>query len=155
WALDLDAVWLVHTLKRAEGVRSVVLTYDPHAAPHRRWDWPVDLGYLGDRASIALRAEVPGHAWPDFPRHLHAGSADAQIALLLFPGTLAQAVAAFASGSRLPEVHTVLAIGGHGPARDPVALLGALRSEARAVVAGVTDLADLEPRSWLGELLGQ
>lgn len=149
---DASIPWLVDTLARAEYVSAVQLVmYGKRLT--RAWDWPVDVGFLQDRDSRALRDAVAEQYWKRFVRIVDVGEATAQIDLLLFPGTLAQALAAIASSSRLPEVHTVLALGGLAGTRDPLASLAALAAESGAAAAGAVAIPPEKANAWLDAVL--
>ncbi|MGE0398827.1 MAG: hypothetical protein AB7T06_19115 [Kofleriaceae bacterium] len=148
-----DPAWLVSTLKRADGVASVAFLDERGRAVARRWDWPIDIGYLGDAPSTQLRDRLSQDPHQGLVRHVEVATAREQIDLLLFPGTLAEALAAFVLSPRLPDVHTVLALGGIGTSRDVLAALGAMRSEASAAVAGVLDIPVEKQAAWFGALV--
>src|SRR6266540_1704624 len=101
---SLDVEWLVQTLARASSVTAVQLA-PSGLAPAGEWDWPLDVGFLGDSASRALKQEVRDQYWARFARFVDVRRATAQVDLLLLPGTLADALAAVHAGPRLAEVY--------------------------------------------------
>lgn len=149
----IDPQWLVETLLRAPGVTSVGLIDDPLLV-RRRWDWPIDCGFIDTPAGNALKDSFAGHHFPGFARHVNAERARAQLDLLFFPGTLPEAVAWFASAPIQVEVHTVLVCGGRGKSRDVVTGLAHVRAETRAAVVGLVELRD-DRAGWLSDLLYQ
>jgi hypothetical protein len=149
----VDLHWLVRTLHAADRVASVTFLPGTLRRRVRGWDWPLDVAFLPDPASRALGKQVQPQYWSHFVRFVDAATAVAQIDLLLFPGTVAEALAALASVGRLVEIHTVLAIGGLGLARDPLAALAALAARADATAAGALELPPPDPRQWLDRVL--
>lgn len=149
----VDLPWLVHTLRRADAVTSVSFL-PPGPAPRARgWDWPIDVGFLGDPASQVLKAAVQPQYWREFVRFVDASSAVAQIDLLLFPGTAHEALARFAAGGRLPEIHTLVVLGGIGTGRGPLAAVAAATSEADATAAAAVEVALPDANAWLDRIL--
>lgn len=149
----LDPAWLVDTLSLADGVSSVVFgVEDGGGVP--AWDWPLDIGLLDDPASAALREAIEAQYWHRFVRFVDAVRAPSQVDVLLLPGALAESLA-LTLRLRLPEVHTVLCLGGAATSRSPIESLAALRAETGAAIAGAL-LVPLEiAKSWLDAVLFQ
>ena len=150
-----DPAWLAQTLRLADRVVSVSFATATPPSFARPWDWPLDVGFLSDPASAALKAAAAQPSYfADFVRFADVATADAQVDLLLFPGTLVEALAAIAGTPHLPEIHTVVALGGVGRARGVLDTLAALRAETGAAAAGVADVAADTARDWLSSVLG-
>jgi len=147
-ASGLAPDWLVDTLANAANVSSVSFV-DWRKPPLLSWDWPLDVGALDG----ALRDALAGVAWAQFISVVDPLTASAQVDVLLFPGTLGEALAMFAGGLRLPPIHTLLILGGVGRVRDPRAALATVRGEANAAAAGVVDVPIEEANHWLGRVL--
>lgn len=148
---DFDLHWLVDTLVRAKGVTSVSLVQPDHT--QRAWDWPLDVAFFSDPRSKSLWSKLTKTQWPDFVRFVDAKATNAAIDLLLFPGSLPEALAAVVEAPRTPPIHTILALGGAGKSRDIYASLTALRTEADSLASGVIDVPVRRVHEWLDRLL--
>lgn len=141
--------WLVDTLRAAPGVGAV--SFDASAVM-RAWDWPLDVGVFGENVA-ALRTALDGSFPTEFVAVHDALFAPTKLDLVLFPGTLSDLFAEVLRGLSLPEVHTVLALGGVGGARGPVPMLHALRAETEAAVVGALSIEREDVEGWFHALV--
>lgn len=156
-SLDLsiiDLPWLTRLLSSVAGVTSVTIERWNDQFPSKRtWGWPLQVGFLSDAQSQALSRSMSNLHWQRFVQFVNAHDAVKQIDLLINPGTLSEALAAVTRGSWLPEVHTVLALGGIGRTRGVSHMLEALRVEADAAASGVLEVPTDEASEWLDSVL--
>ncbi len=148
----LEPHWLIKTLLDAPLVSSVTFLASEPEQP-LPWDWPINVAFLDDESSRQLRRDLEGQYREKFVRFCQASQATSQIDLLLLPFDVSDAIAAFLRSRRATEVHTILALGGSRRARDPLALLDALRREAGALAAGVCQIAPEKRHEWLDDVL--
>lgn len=149
----LEPSWLTGILAQAEHVTAVHFASRRSSKAGVAWDWPLDVGFLDDAAGRGLREAVRDQYWRRFVDFVDATRATAQVDVLLFPGTLAQALRACLERPHLTEIHTVLALGGAAGTRDVIASLEALRAETGAAAAGVVSVDTPKAREWLDKLL--
>jgi hypothetical protein len=131
----------------------VSVSFTQNGTGDRAWDWPLDLGFLADPASQALRKALEPQSTSELVRLVEATTSNASIDLLLLPGSLAEALSAIAVAPHLPPVHTVLALGGTGRTRDILASLAALRAESGALASGVAEVPLEQAHDWLDRVL--
>ncbi|MFO0618004.1 MAG: hypothetical protein U0414_35765 [Polyangiaceae bacterium] len=151
---ELDVAWVVDTLSRAPGAASVIV--EPGAvttAPldiHRTWDWPLDVGFLDDPASAALRAAVEDQYWKEFVRFVDATRTSSPVDVLLVPRSVARTAP---KGLRLPPIHTALLLG--RPEDTDIAPddLLVLQRQVRSAVAGAVTVDDGRAKGFLDALL--
>ncbi len=140
---------LVELLLAAPGVSAV--SFESDSAP-RLWDWPLDVGVFGGDYA-PMKNAMHGVYEGKFVVVHDGRAASAKLELVLFPGTPEELLAELRDGLALPEVHTVLALGGPGDGAHPVHVLHSLRAATEAAVAGALDLRGVDIANWLVRLV--
>jgi len=150
--IPVSMVWLAEKLQQGRGVASVSYVTAPEPIPCE-WLWPLDVGLLGDREAERLRKELEKVSWREFIQVVEAESATMPIEVLMLPYSLREALTRLLKVRSLPRVEVVVLLGGTGSLPDPVTMMEALRSAARADAVCMTSVPRDHWQTFVGTVL--
>ncbi|HEX7312613.1 MAG TPA: hypothetical protein VF297_01760 [Pyrinomonadaceae bacterium] len=158
--------WLVEQLSRPEVGAASVYVRDDGPSAEVGWNWPLQVGFLGDAASQAFRAGA--EAWAQEESHWlgtlveivkldQGGGPEAArnaCDLLIIPVDLRAALASLLNSPGGIQADCVLLVGGARETPENVyTLVEALRTVVRTAGVGVTHLTRGDQHRWLVHLV--
>lgn len=150
--VPIGLTWLAEKLRQGRAVASVTYVTAPEPIPCD-WLWPLDIGLLNDGESRRLWDELKDVSHRQFIRIVEAESATTPIEVLILPYSLRKGMTRLLQVRSLPRVELVFLLGGAGGLSDPVTMMEALRSTARADAVCLACVAIEHWRGFIGDVL--